>query len=87
MEKLSQFELEAMAEAERTKRQQNISILEQSLAQARSIAEVCQTAEEHHIARREIQRLEDMLAEELKLFNSAGISKDDTDVIASSMRF
>lgn len=87
MSKLSQFEREVQAQAERTKREQNIATIEANLAEARSIAEVVQTQAERTIVGREIDRLENMLAEEKQLYDTAGISKEDTDCIVAGMRF
>lgn len=87
MSKLSKFEKEAQAQAERTKREQNIATIENELAEARNILDVVPTFEERAIVRKEIEKLEDMLAQEKMLFNTAGISKEDTDKIVSNMNF
>lgn len=87
MSNLSKFEKEAQAQAERTKREQNIATIENELAEARNIIDVVPTFEERAIVRKEIERLEDMLAEEKRLYNTAGISKEDTDRIVAQMGF
>lgn len=87
MNELTQFEREAQAQAERTKREQNIAIIEADLAEARSIAEVVQTQAERTIVGSEIDKLECMLLEERQRYNTAGITKEDTDKIVAGMKF
>ena len=87
MNNLTKFERDTQAQAERTKRKQNIATIESDLAEARSIAELVQTQEERTIVNNEIQRLENMLTEEKQRYNTAGVSKEDTDRIVAGMRF
>lgn len=87
MSNLSKFEKEAQAQQERTRREANIATIEQELLEARNILDVVPKFEERAIVRREIERLEGMLADETRLLNSVGISKEDTDKIVASMKF
>ncbi|MBQ4541093.1 MAG: hypothetical protein IJA37_07980 [Alistipes sp.] len=85
MTTLSKFDREQLANAERAKRQENINAIEARLAEARGIYEVVKTEEERWTVRREISKLEDMLAEEKTLYAMAGVTREDTDAIAENM--
>lgn len=85
MTTLSKYDREQLANAERANRQENINAIEARLAEARGIYEVVKTHDERVIVSREISKLEDMLAEENALYAMAGVTKEDTDVIAENM--
>lgn len=85
MTTLSKYDREQLANAERAKRQENINAIEARLAEARGIYEVVKTEEERLTVRREISKLEDMLAEEKTLYASAGVTQAEADGIVNMM--
>lgn len=85
MTTLSKYDREQLANAERADRQENINAIEARLAEARGIYEVVKTEEERLTVRREISKLEDMLAEEKTLYASAGVTQAEADGIVNMM--
>lgn len=87
MSELSKYERGVREQAERTQREQNIAFIEKELAEARNILDVVPKFEERAIVRKEIEKLESMLEDEKRLYNSVGISKEHTDEIVANMNF
>lgn len=84
---LSQFEREMLAKAEQEKRGANIQAIKERLNEAQSLMEVAEEYNERIIIKQEIDKLNKMLSEETRLFESAGVSREDTDNIVAGMTF